>query len=439
MKREGRDRSEAAPRFPALTQRVIAIAILVFLPNVAPAFADSNVPDAWRAWRYSRAIGVTDSSAPARINVPFDLYAHSESDLSDVRIIDENGAEIPFIFYGPQFRPPVENRPATLREQSFLPNQYTQLVIDVGPTTEFHNGVEIRTPETNFINWVEIAVSDDAKTWRIVKDRAPISSFAKENIAGSRLVRYPDTNARYIRERIFDPAHRFPVSSVDVSLSRELKEPAQDTVPIALQLDSKAPKTSTRWIVDLGQSKVPVDGVRFVTSQPQFFRVVRLQSSEDNENWLGYCDGAIYRYKQGGKQAESLQVTTPFVYWKPRYWRIEILNANDAPLAGVSATLLVTPRALLFFPQSGHNYRILYGDASAKPPTYDLARTFDPHTWPDAVSATLASEIATANFLDTRPFTERHPYVLWIAFLFAVAALGYAALRALKSPGGENA
>jgi hypothetical protein len=431
-------------------KRAFALAVLIIIASAATfasVFADSSVADAWRAWRYSRAIEVpvdaANPSAAARIEIPFDLYRHSEHDLSDLRIIDENGAETPFLFYGPQFQPPTENRAATLREQSFLPNEYTQLVVDLGPTTVFHNGVEIRTSDTNFINWVEIAVSDDAQTWRIVKDRAPISSFVRENIAGSRLVRYPDTNARYIRERIFEPAHRFPVSSASVLFVQEPKETPQETLPIALQLDSNASsnaaKTSTRWTVDLGQSNVPVDGVRFTTTQPQFFRVMRLQSSDDNENWVEYCDGEIYRYKQAEKQTESLQLTTPFVYWKPRYWRIEILNANDAPLTGVTATLLATPRVLLFYPQTGHTYRIIYGNTSAKQPTYDLARTFDPHTWPQAMPATLASEAATANFVDTRPFTERHPYVLWIAFLFAVAALGYAALRALKSPDGQNA
>jgi Protein of unknown function (DUF3999) len=419
--------------------RLFLTAAAILLVGASTLFADSNAPDAWRAWRYSRAIIGTNASAPTRIDVPFDLYAHSDANLSDLRIIDNTGVETPYIVYGPQSRPAVESRAATLRERSFLPNEYTQLVIDLGPTTAFHNGVEIRTTQTNFINWVEIAVSDDAKTWRIVKDRAPISSFTGENIAGSRLVRYPDTNARYIRERIFEPAHVFPVSSADVSFSVELQQPPQQVVPANLQPDPKAPKTSTRWITDLRESNSPVDGVRFTTSQPQFFRVVRLQSSEDNENWLEYGSGAIYRYKQGEKQAESLQITTPYSCCRHRYWKIEIVNANDASLSEVTAALLAAPREILFFPQPGRTYRLVYGNSKANKPTYDLARTFDPHTWPEATPAALAGEIETENFVDARPFTERHPYVLWIAFLVAVAALGYAALRALKSPGGQNA
>jgi hypothetical protein len=419
-------------------RRLVAAAALFLVAGVFPLFADSNVPDAWRPWRYSRAINVEDSSGPVRIDIPFDLYANAETNLADIRIIDETGAETPYISYGTQFQMPVENRAVTLLERSFLPNQYTQLVIDLGPTTAFHNGIEIHTPATNFINWVELAVSDDAKTWRIVKDRAPISSFTNESISGSRLVRYPDTNARYIRERIFEPARQFLVSSVDVSFSIEPKRSAQEEVPIALRLDPKAPKNSTRWIADLDQSSMPIDGVRFATSQAQFFRVVRLQGADDNENWHEYGAGQIYRYKQGEKQAESLQVTTPYICCKRRYWRIEIEDANDAPLAEVTAVLLAAPQAMLFFPNAAHTYRLIYGNPTAKQPAYDLARTFDPHTWPETKSATLASEIETANFIDPRPFTERHPKVLWFAFVVAVAALGYAALRALKSPSGQN-
>ncbi len=439
MTDNARERRSAQTRPIGQSLQPLLITATLLFVAASSLFADSNMPDVWRAWRYSRAIIGTNTSAPARIDVPFDLYAHADAGLSDLRIIDDTGAETPYIVYGPQSRPPVENRAATLRERSFLPNQCTQLVIDLGPTTAFHNGVEIRTSQTNFIHWVEIAVSDDAKTWRIVKDRAPISSFTGENIAGSRLVRYPDTNARYIRERIFEPARAFPVSAVDVSFSAELKQPPQIVVPANLQADPKAPKTSTRWIADLEESKAPVDGVRFTTSQTQFFRVVRLQSSDDNENWIEYDSGAIYRYKQGEKQAESLQITTPYSCCRHRYWKIEIVNANDAPLTEVTAALLAAPRAILFFPQPGHTYRLVYGNAKATEPTYDLARTFDPHTWPEATSATLAGEIETQNFVDPRPFTERHPYVLWFAFLVAVAALGYAALRALKSPRGQNA
>ena len=46
----------------------------------------------------------------------------------------------------------------------------------------------------------------------------------------------------------------------------------------------------------------------------------------------------------------------------------------------------------------------------------------------------LGSPEVTTNFADPRPFTERHPNLLWIALAIAVIMLGYAALRALRNP-----
>jgi Ser/Thr protein kinase RdoA (MazF antagonist) len=46
----------------------------------------------------------------------------------------------------------------------------------------------------------------------------------------------------------------------------------------------------------------------------------------------------------------------------------------------------------------------------------------------------LGHEEPTSNYADARPFTERHPNLLWIALGMAVILLGYAALRAFSTP-----
>jgi hypothetical protein len=46
----------------------------------------------------------------------------------------------------------------------------------------------------------------------------------------------------------------------------------------------------------------------------------------------------------------------------------------------------------------------------------------------------LGPEEITSNYADPRPFTERHPNLLWVALGLAIVLLGYAALRALRTP-----
>ena len=411
--------------------RALASVLLALLLGAATSATD--LPSNWRSWRYSRSIEISDSSGPSKLSIPVNLYARLDDGFADLRIVDSLGTETPFILYDENVRAPIETRHATIRENSFVPGQYTQLVIDLGEKTAFHNALEINTSETDFIDWVEIDASDDASTWRIVKERAPISGFRKENIVGSRLVQYSDNNARFLRVHIFEIARQFPVSSVEVLFSREFREPLRTSIPSQFTPDPTAPPTLSRWTTDLGAGSFPVSGVALETPQAEFFRIVHMQTSDDGKDWEDYFSGEIYRYNQGSKTAESLRVCS-HEGWRHRFWRIEVVNGNDAPLAGVKPTLLTISYLLLSPPQRGHAYRLIYGNPSAKLPRYDLSRTFNYHGEPGAKIATLGEEELTANYLDPRPYTERHPRLLWLALIIAVIVLAYAALRALRAP-----
>jgi len=405
---------------------------LLFLVTAA-ILLSADLPDQWRAWRYSRQVGNSSGSEPAKILLPLDIYAHLENGFADLRLLDDLGLEVPFILYDENTQAPMEARPATIRENSFVPGKYTQLVVNLGARPAFHNALEVHTTETDFIDWVEIAVSDDASTWRIVKDHAPISAFRKENIAGGRIVHYSDNNGRFLRVRIFETAHRFPVSTVNVFFSGEYREPVRAVLPSQFTADSSAPSTLSRWVTDLGTGSFSISGAAFETTQPQFFRIVHMQTSENGKDWQDYCSGQIYRYKQGDKQAESLRVYSGET-WNHRFWRIEIVNGGDSPLAGATPALLIIPRFVLFFPQANRSYRLIYGNARAKASTYDLARTFDYRTAPGARLATLGAEESISNYRDPRPFTERHPHLLWLALGIAAVVIAYAALLALRAP-----
>ena len=331
--------------------RRLRASVFAILALAVAAFA-ANLPDTWRAWRYSRSIRTIDTSGPVKLTIPPTLYSRLANGFADIRVVDDRGAEIPFLLYDKNSRASAETRHAVIRENSFVPGKYTQLVIDLGEKAAFHNLLEFNTSETDFIDWVEVAASDDAKTWRIVKDRAPIASFRKENIAGSRRVQYSDNNARFLRVQIFETSHQFPVSSVQIFFTRESRTPLRVPLTSSFTADSTAPANVTRWVADLGLGSFPVSGVAIDTTQPQFFRIVHMQSSEDGKEWQDFCSGEIYRYQQGEKQAEASQVFSPEA-WHRRYWRIEIVNGNDVPLTNAKPTLLAIPYWVLFYPQPG--------------------------------------------------------------------------------------
>jgi len=408
--------------------------LLLLTALAAVAFA-ADLPPAWRSWRYSRTLAAPHRDILNYVVIDRDTFAHSENRLADLRVIDDLGNEQPYELRNRLAPPPQPvSIPATLRENSFVPGQFTQVVLDLGPRANFHSSLRVQTPESDFINWVEIAASDDAHLWRIVKPRAPISRFRKENLEGSQTIRYSENNARYLRLRIQEPSGQFPVTSVEVFVSQgiEKEEPSPAPLIALLPPDPVGAPSQTQWTVDLQSAAIPVAELNFETSQPEFYRAVRILTSADAKEWQPAGGGEIYRYSVAGRREESLRVSS-YELGGSRFWRVEILNGNDVPLSSLRMSLTISRRIALFRPRESRSYRLIYGNARAAAPQYDFSRTLRIQPNELLSRLDLGPEETTANYADPRPFTERHPNLLWIALGLAIVFLGYAALRAVRT------
>lgn len=412
--------------------------LLLLLAALGAALFAADLPSAWRSWRYSRAIELERGGMLNYVTLDREAFSHSENRLGDLRIVDDSGRELPYEMRSQIAPPPQPIRvSSTLRENSFVPGQFTQVVLDLGERPRFHNSLRIQTPESDFINWVEVATSDDAHQWRIVNSRAPISRFRKENLEGNQTLRYSENNARYLRVRIQEAGHTFQVTDIEVYSSPIVKREsrAERGVPLTASLtpDGGGAGSQTQWTVDLGSTTIPVEKFNFETSQPEFYRAVRILASSDQKEWQPAGGGEIHRYVAGGKTEASLSVQC-YESWGPRYWRVEVLNGNDAPLSSVRLSVVMPLLFLLFHPAPNHSYRLIYGNARAAAPQYDLARTLQIPAVDALIPSSLGTEEVTSNYADPRPFTERHPNLLWIALGLAVVLLGFAALRAFRTP-----
>src|SRR5258708_8345520 len=256
---------------------------ILFLPlllsALAVAFA-ADLPSAWRSWRYSRPIEPPHADTLNYITLDREVFLHSESQLGDLRIIDESGRQLPYDLRA-QITPSPEpvRVPATLRENSFVPGQFTQVVIDLGARRRFHKSLRVQTGESDFINWGQVAASDDAHVWRIVNPRAPISRFRKDNLEGTQTIRYSENNARYLRVRIQEAGHSFQVSDIEVLSSpvTKIEGPTEGAFLFASLAPGPAGEASqTQWTVDLGSGNISVAKFKFETSQPEFYRAVRI-------------------------------------------------------------------------------------------------------------------------------------------------------------------
>jgi hypothetical protein len=115
-------------------------------------------------------------------------------------------------------------------------------------------------------------------------------------------------------------------------------------------------------------------------------------------------------------------------------YRVVVLNGDDAPLKIDTVRLRQYERRLYFDSDAGAQVRLYYGDDKLDTPLYDYHKIFRKD--PNATPVQLGEEVLNAAYVsrpDDRPWSERHPSLLWAAIIVAVVILGGMAFRSLKS------
>ena len=90
-------------------------------------------------------------------------------------------------------------------------------------------------------------------------------------------------------------------------------------------------------------------------------------------------------------------------------------------------------RKLCFEAAGAARYTLYYGDPALAAPQYDYATFYTAQA--DAAQANAGPEEPNPIYQprpDERPFTERHPALLWSALVLVIVLLGGIALRAAK-------
>jgi hypothetical protein len=398
--------------------------------------AATDLPERWRSWKYSRALTGTPASSVhyGEARVPWEAYAHCASGCSDLRIINGQGEEVPFLNEPESAGGFEQERAAHIIENSFVDGKFTQVVGDLGADRDIrYDHVTVQSSKPDFLAWAEVALSEDAKTWRVVESKAPIARFKARSIEGTQTIAINGLTSRYVRVRIADANHKFPVEGLLVASEAPARQ-SRVAIPASFVTQTATETQSSLWQAVLESDNLPMSQVRVATETPEFYRAVKVSGTADGEQWSYIASGVIYRYSINGKVREGLDV--PFGP-APGYnrIRIEIFNGDDQPLTNVRVALAGTPRLVVFKYTEGQSYSLLYGNERATRPSYDLARYTDfqfgkTECW----KAALGEEQTTANYRDPRAFTERHPQVLWTALAIAIVLIGLTALRTLRTP-----
>jgi hypothetical protein len=385
---------------------------------LASAAAAQTVDES--GFRYERALEAPPGLASFEPDGP--LYAHSKEGLTDLRILDAAGAQVPWRTLPP---PSLEQPPRMVR----LLNSGTRAgkavaLVDLGPDPGIHDRLMLDIPDADFVGRVDVRGSDQRDGPFTFLSSTGIYDISGAPPARSTTAVYPQSDFRYLSLTATDVSGItgvfVPVAGVP---SPELLRRELDS------FEMSSADQQTIATADIGFPNVPADELRIRAETKLYDRPVHIEGSNTGETWVLLAQGRVFRFQS------SVETTIPLSA-RHRYLRLTIDNGDDPPLEGLDVEALARPRTILVSDGFEPPYRLLYGNPSLLAPQYDFAEAPIESIDPDsAAEASLGAEELNPSWEppeDTRSFSARHPEVIPAVLAIAAVVLFFGAFLALR-------
>ncbi len=418
-----------------------AFCLTLFLAPVLSADFDST------AWKFEAAVRLpAELGSPqfVRLTLPGWVLANAQEGLSDLRIINGSGTEVPYLLQKAETRTFQASLPTSIINRGIDPGRFEQFVCDLGPKTEVSNEIVLYTQAQNFVRKTDIAGSTDGQKWILLRSDAYIFDQQEQ---GRRLhnllVSYPDSTFRYLKVMVwFDGGPPLNPTGAEVR-RQERAEFTPETVHGAIVRRSEDPqRRATDVIIETSMGKQHFEECSLGIREANFERSVTVSYKDYRGAWVDVGNGTIYRFTVGPAVDQHLAV--PVHDLNQKQFRIRIWNADSPPLSVTSVALHRMPRMLIFNGSSAERYRLFFANPEGEPRYYDLGGALarlDLQKLPEASVKDMKPNPSFSPRPHEKPWTERHPALIWLALGVGVLLLGgmlFRTVRDVKGIGGSG-
>src|SRR6185369_1010614 len=260
-----------------------------------------------------------------QVAVPAATFDAAQPGLADLRVLDAQGQEVPYLLDADLARPGLQRAPA-FNPKSFrsVPSgDTTQLVFESG-TADLLDAIDLETSVPFFLKAAHVEISADGQAWQSL-------GAAQLRLTLNR------QKAAFIRVTLDD----FRSWSVAFTAAKLLPAPALAAPPALAPLGARITRRDefageTVLTVALDGRHVPLAGLAFEAKDPLFMRRVTVAIREVRDTVSGerlVGSGMIYRVVLDGSPARA-QLDLPLDFTPlTRELLVHIHNGDSPPLA----------------------------------------------------------------------------------------------------------
>ena len=395
--------------------------------------------------RYQRAVTVPSGSGQSCAVIDPLIFPHAAPSLKDLRLY-QGGHEVPYaITLSVPQQPDSDTgrvRNLGLRGRNIvfdveMPNRpYTEITLDLAGHDFLATATVTGTRDPNYSNQTRLG-------------EFTLFDLTSQHLSRNTTLHLQETSLPYLHielsaspatgNRAFTATPEM-VQDVTVPPSREAQS-IYTTAATTTTITRRGRQSIATFALP---ERIPVERVSFDLApayKANFSRDVRIMDRPDGVNAMSESlAGTILRVHltQAGREIRQEQLSVPATLGSNMQSAatVEVLvdNGDDTPLPIAAVRLEMRQRKICFDVSGTQPLTLFYGDLALTAPQYDYARLFTPS---DAMqTAQLGPEQLNPDYRDrpdARPFTDRHPHLLWIVLLIVVCILAIVAIRSSKT------
>jgi hypothetical protein len=422
--------------------------VLLLILSAASAAAAADFGE----WTYHAGFEAPEAGFAALELSPQNLDRCEKGDLSDLRITDARGVEVPYAVVHDVGRSVETVRVGTVLNREYPDGATSRITVDFGAPVE-KNRITVPTEGDSFRRRVKIEGSDTLEGWStllpegwaMAAGAAPERRFEIFDI-GLNTYRYLRLSVAKMPEEIGPPeigrvsfVHRQVVEPVEAAVSGALLEGRIEDGATVIEADFGQRNLSIgRFRLLLGRDPGRIFEKRCVLSGRNSLERaerIRFESGEYGKErmvatpWERLGEGVIRRDVRGER---SLDLAVPSRF---RYLRIEIENRDGPPLEVAGVTAYAAPVYLVFEPAGQSRLQVHAGNAAAPKPRYESARALG------SLDVRTLERIPPVELTGSDRPPERAPEgqrLVWIVLALAVLATAWIFRRTATNVGGEG-
>jgi len=301
-----------------------------------------------------------------------EIRSYSKQDLSDIRIFNAKGNEVPYFIQRNSEALLSSFEAYTIVSKTVLPKKSTSIVIEI-PSIKNNNNISLLIANADVEKNYSISGSNNLEEWFGISNSQTLydlNSITESSVV--KTISYPLSTYKYLRID-FDDKKTLPINILKAgNFNTQLqKNILQDVIPVKSETRELTSQKETQIHVVFDVPQI-INQISFEISRPTYYKrqaIIYKKISSKTKRKTQIIDEEIVSFELNSNTKNTFEI--PEIFEKEFFIKIE--NQDNLPLSISAVTYSQKPISIISDLNVNEKYTIKTGNKKFAEPEYDLS------------------------------------------------------------------